>query len=225
MMISIIVPVLNEEKTIERTLRMLSNLNRDKEIIVVDGGSSDNTVKVASSYAKTFESPRGRALQMNLGAQKSTGEILWFVHSDSILEEDSLIRIQEAIEEGYVGGGFSLYFYDLDTKFMKFVSWSSNLRGKYLGLYFGDQGIFVRKDIFNKIGGYPEIPIMEDWELSLRLKKIGLMKMLNTRIGTSARRFKSGGAFKTLMLMHKIKILYSLGVSPDILAKMYREAR
>lgn len=224
-MISIILPVLNEEKTIENTLLKLNNLKGDKEIIVVDGGSADDTVRIASQYAKVINSRKGRAFQMNAGAKASQGDILWFVHSDSVVSENSLESIEEAIREGYVGGGFSIYFYDLDTRFMRFVSTTSNWRAKYLGLFFGDQGIFVKRSVFEELGGYKEIELMEDWDFSRRLVKRGKMKLLDTKIGTSARRFKEGGQLRTLLLMHKIKLLYVLGVPPSKLNKMYREAR
>lgn len=223
--ISIIVPVLNEEKTIENTLIRLCALQGEKEIIVVDGGSSDNTVKMAFKYGIVLESQKGRAKQMNTGASVARGSILWFVHSDSLVSTDSLEGIERAIAQGYIGGGFSLYFYDYDTKFMRFVSKSSTWRAKYLGLYFGDQGVFVKKDIFHELGGFKEIELMEDWELAKRLQRKGKMKMLDIKIGTSARRFKTGGQLKTLLLMHKLKVLYISGVSPSKLNKMYREAR
>lgn len=217
--------MLNEEKTIENTLIKLCALHGEKEIIVVDGGSSDNTVEIASKYATVLESQKGRAKQMNTGASIAKGSILWFVHSDSEVSTDSLEAIKNAINQGYVGGGFSLYFYDYDTRFMRFVSKSSTWRAKYLGLYFGDQGIFVRKDVFQELGGYKEIELMEDWDFGKRLGKKGKMKILDIKIGTSARRFKTGGQLRTLLLMHKLKILYVLGVSPSKLSKMYREAR
>lgn len=224
-MISIIVPVLNEEKTIENTLSRLSSLKGEKEIIVVDGGSRDNTVKIASKYCIVLESQKGRAKQMNAGAKIAKGSVLWFVHSDSIVQPDSLEGIKNTINQGYIGGGFSLCFYDYDTKFMRFVSKSSNWRAKFLGLFFGDQGIFVRKDIFYELGGFKEIEIMEDWDFAKRLEKKGKINLLDIKIGTSARRFKTGGQLKTLLLMHKLKILYILGVSPSKIYKMYREAR
>jgi rSAM/selenodomain-associated transferase 2 len=224
-MISIIIPTLNEEKTIANTIKNLKNLIGDKEIIVVDGGSSDNTVLEASKYVNVVKSKMGRSFQMNTGANIAKGDILWFVHSDSIIQENSLIQIENAINKGYIGGGFHLYFYDLNTKFMKFVQVTSNMRGKFLKLIYGDQGIFVRKDVFERLGGFPQIEIMEDWEFSLRIKKHGKTCLINTPIGTSARRFKKGGELKTLLLMHKLKILYTLGVSPKKLVKIYREAR
>lgn len=224
-MISIIIPVLNEEKNIENLLNQVSNLNGEKEIIVVDGGSIDNTVSIAKKYGKVIISEKGRANQMNLGVSESKGEILWFVHSDSKLDINSLLYIQDAVKNGFNAGGFSLYFHDYNTNFMKFVAKSSNLRAKFLGLFYGDQGIFVKKDVFNKINGYPNIEIMEDWQFSRNLYKNYKMTLLKTSIGTSGRRFKEGGQLKTLLLMHKLKILYLLNVSPKRLVRIYREAR
>lgn len=224
-MVSIIIPVLNEEKNIEKSLIQFNRLKGDKEIIVVDGGSSDSTKQIAKRFAKVVLSEKGRANQMNKGAAKARGDILWFVHLDSIVNEDSIEKIQLAIDEKYVGGGFSLKFYDYDTLFMKYISTTSNLRAKYLGLYFGDQGIFVRRDVFEGVGGYPKQEIMEDWEFSLLIKKMGNLKLINTTIGTSARRFKNGGQLKTHLLMHKIKLLYLLGTPTDKLAKIYKDVR
>lgn len=224
-MVSIIIPVLNEEKIIEEVLKKLIKLQGEKEIIVVDGGSTDNTSDIASKYAKVVKGRRGRAYQMNDGAKASKGDVLWFLHCDSKVCEKSLNLIEEAINLGYIGGGLRLYFYDLDTYFMKFVSWSSNLRAKIGGLYFGDQGIFIKREIFEKLGGFKEVPLMEDWDMAMRLKKQGKMKMIDSKIGTSARKFKSEGQLKTLLFMHKIKLLYKLGVSEQKLRDMYYKSK
>ena len=224
-MISIIIPALNEEKTIETLLVSLNSLEGEKEIIVVDGGSCVKTVDKASKYARVIHSQRGRANQMNEGAKTALGDILWFVHSDSKIDKRSLGAIEKAIDNRYLGGGFSLEFYDYDTLFMRLIAKGSNLRAKFLGLIFGDQGIFIRRDVFFQIGGYPNIELMEDWQLSKRLHKAGRVKVLSIPIGTSGRRFKSGGQLKTLLLMQKIKLLYILGVCPAKLREIYREAR
>lgn len=224
-MISIIVPVLNEENTIKENLEKIMTLSGDKEIIVVDGGSHDKTVEIAKVYTRVINSPKGRAKQMNAGGKAAKGNILWFLHSDSKVDENSIKEIEKTVEEGYIGGSFKLYFYDLDTRFMRYVANSSNRRAKYLKLIFGDQGIFMRKDVFEILDGYKNMELMEDWEFSRRIHKLGKMKSLKLRIGTSARRFKNGGQLKTLLKMHKIKILYILGTPTEKLAKIYKEVR
>lgn len=224
-MISIIVPVLNEEKTIIKTITNLISLKGEKEILVIDGGSTDKTVSLAKTLVKVIETSKGRSLQMNAGAKDAKGNILWFVHSDSIIDKKSLSNIEKTISKGYIGGGFSLYFYDTKNIFMKFIAITSNLRGAFGKIFFGDQGIFIKKESFISIDGFPKISIMEDFEFSLKIKKIGKMKLLKSKIGTSSRRFTKGGIFKTFLLMQKMKLLYLAGVSPDKLDKMYREVR
>ncbi len=229
-MISVIVPVYNEEKTVEDTINLLSGLYGDKEVIIVDGGSIDNTYKIAENHKnnekfKLIKSEKGRANQMNTGVESSSGSILWFLHSDSKIERDSLLDIEKAITDGYDGGCFSLYFHDYDNKKLKFISWSSNLRAKYLKLIFGDQGMFMTRALFDDIGGFKNIPIMEDWEMSRAMYNKGKIKVLKSRIGTSARRFVSGGEIKTLLNMHKIKSMHIRGVKPEEIVRKYRDIR
>lgn len=224
-MVSIIVPVFNEENNIEKTIEQLSNLEGEKEIIIVDGESTDNTFQKASSLALTIKSKKNRAIQMNNGAKVAKGDILWFVHVDSVLDPSSIKHIEEAINGGYSGGGFSIYFYDYNTRFMKYISSTSNIRAGKYGLFYGDQGIFIKKDNFFQIGCFPEIDLMEDFKFSRIMMKKGKMKLLNAKIGTSARRYKNGGQLKTHLLMHKIRILYFLGVSTKKLNKIYGESR
>ena len=224
-MISIIVPVYNEESTISNCLKRLESLDGIKEILVCDGGSVDKTVEIASRYTRVLHTPKGRAFQMNAGANAAGGGVLWFVHSDSIPDRRSIAAIEEAMQNGYDAGCFSLYFHDYTDISLKLIATTSNLRAKYLNLMFGDQGIFMSRDAFFKIGGYDEIPLMEDWNMSKALYRDFKVKVLKERIGTSGRRFKQKGVFKTLIFMHRLKLKYITGTSPEELAKMYREVR
>ena len=224
-MVSIIVPVYNEEKNMEEIIRTLESLEGEKEIIVVDGESLDNTFEESLKLSNTIRAKKGRANQMNQGAAAAQGDILWFVHADSKLEKDSIRHIEDAISEGYVGGGFSIYFYDYDTKFMRYISSTSNRRSILTGLFYGDQGIFVERKTFFEVGGFPDMELMEDFKFSRIIRKAGSMKLLEICIGTSARRYKNGGQIRTHLLMHRIRIMYLLGVSPRRLNKIYGETR
>lgn len=224
--ISIIIPTFNEEKTIISTLKELKKSKVEKEIIVVDGGSSDDTYQLAQRLAdKVYKAEQSRGQQLNLGAENATKEILFFLHSDSKLEDGALLAIKTALEDPeIIGGCFSLKITD-DAWPLRFISWSSNLRARYAKIMFGDQGIFIRKAIFDELGGYPEIELMEDWEFSKKMAKRGKLAYLSEKIYTSARRWHKFGIWKTIFLMHKIKFLYLLGVKPAKLKEIYRDAR
>lgn len=224
-MVSVIIPVLNEEATIGDNLKRLMTLKGDFEVLVVDGGSSDGTQAIASEVAKVIHSEKGRGKQMNTGAVQAKGQILWFLHSDSLVSENSIIAIEEACSKGYAGGCFSLFFHDERSFNLTWLALTSNLRAKYLKLMFGDQGIFVTREAFETLGAFPEIAIMEDWAFSRAMNKSYKCKLLKTKIGTSGRRFKEGGFFKTLMKMHWIKWQYLKGTTPEQLVKLYKEIR
>jgi len=222
-LISVIIPVLNEEQRVVDIIEHVNNLAGQKEIVVVDGGSIDQTYELAENLAdKVCQTTAGRAQQMNCGAKVASGDVYLFLHCDSQLESGSLLALDIAMrDEEVVGGCFKLQI-DANSWPLRFISWSSNLRAKYLNLIFGDQGIFVRQEVFAELGGYPEIELMEDWEFSRKLSKVGKLNLLDHQIYTSARRWEKNGTWKTIWLMHKIKFLYLLGVAPDKLKEMYK---
>lgn len=225
-MISIIIPLLNEESSINQLLTSLSTLQGHFEVIFVDGGSTDNTLNIikkndTSIKFTVLSSQKGRGIQMNIGVQKAQGNILWFVHSDSILVADSLIAIQKAIDKGYYGGSLSLFFHDYSTLSLKIIAFFSNIRARYFHSFYGDQGIFVTKQLFQQLGGFPNMIFLEDYEFS-RLLHPYKTTTLPTPIGSSARRFIKGGTWTTIGLMRKIKKMYRAGVSPNILIELYQ---
>ncbi|MDZ7673099.1 MAG: TIGR04283 family arsenosugar biosynthesis glycosyltransferase [Halanaerobiales bacterium] len=222
-LISIIIPVLNEENNIEGILQQVNRLVGNKEVIVVDGGSSDDTVNIAQRKAdKVIISKKGRGQQLNKGVEYANGDILFFLHSDCTLKKDALLSINDVLKNKDVIGGCFRLKLDGRGLFYKYITWSSNLRARYLKLIFGDQGIFVRKDVFNEIKGFPNKPIMEDWDFSKKLSKHkGELVFLDDEIVSSVRKFEKNGKWKTFLLMQWIKILYTFGVKAEKIYEMY----
>jgi rSAM/selenodomain-associated transferase 2 len=226
MLVSIIIPVLNEVNTIAATLESITKLHGEKEIIIVDGGSTDGTRElISSSGFLVISAPQGRAKQMNAGARRARGEVLLFLHGDSHLQFDALKKMQFALQDAQVvGGGYQLVMEDTSLV-LKMVCYFSNLRARWGQIYFGDQGMFVRRRAFEAAGGFPDIEIMEDWELSRRLSRMGILKQVPASITTSSRRFRKGGIWRTIWLMQKLKVLYLCGVPPATIKDYYRDVR
>ncbi|MDT2760355.1 TIGR04283 family arsenosugar biosynthesis glycosyltransferase [Enterococcus xiangfangensis] len=224
-MISIIIPVLNEEKRLANLLRELKQLD-DRvpfEIIVVDGGSQDQTVEVAKKFVTVYQVKQAnRGVQLKFGVEKSSGDILWFLHSDSAIKDyqQALSQIQKAVDNPCYSAGYFKLAFDSSDFFFRYLAKTSNLRAEYLGLIFGDQGLFTTRKQYDQAGGFETIPLMEDWRLSRKLRKQGKFCPLSLTITTSSRRFRKG-KIRTHLKMHRIKLLYLLGVSPDKLAKRY----
>ena len=172
MKISMILPIYNESSTIDGMMDQLRALPGDWEILFADGGSRDGTVQRIGTEFPVLKSPKGRAAQMNDGAARASGEILWFVHCDSRLPEDAHSQIQAAAEAGAAWGCFHIGF-DYNGPFMGCNTFFSNRRARR-GIAFGDQGIWIRRELFLSLGGFPELPIMEDYEFSLRMKERGI---------------------------------------------------
>lgn len=222
--ISVLIPTYNEEKNIGRLLERLVD-QPEIEIIVCDGGSSDRTAEICASYpVKFIRSPKGRGPQLNAGAKVATGEILFFLHADSLVEPSVFPEIRQAVAENFLWGCCSLFFDD-QSLFFRAVAFGSRLRARIFSICFGDQGIFCQRQFFLEQGGFPPIPLMEDLALSRKLRRISRAKVLTSPIVTSSRRFKEGGCLRTLLLMQKLKLLYYLGVAPERLALMYQGQR
>jgi len=220
-MISIVIPVLNEEAQIKQTLDFTTQLSGNFEIIVVDGGSTDGTKSVVKSFSNILlvNSQKGRANQMNTGAKQAKGEILLFLHADTRLPENAIETIEKKMSQNnVVGGSFSLCF-DSPHHLLRFYAKLSKINHSLFT--YGDHAIFIKKYFFEQISGYKEISIMEDVEIQSRLRKRGKFIKLSETVLTSARRFKENGTTKQLVLDVLILVLYHLGVSPKNLKKWY----
>ena len=227
MRFSIILPVLNEEATIESQLLQLNTrcAHHDCEILVVDGGSCDGTVMLAQRHAQVISAKCGRATQMNAGAQVASGKILLFLHADTILPQDALFRIEEALKQpGVVGGAFRMCFNCHQWPY-RLVAFFTNIRSRMLNVYTGDQAYFMWARSFQAVGGYPEQELMEDLEIITRLRKQGHLVLLPQYVVTSARRHEQIGLVRSVFFMWYLRMLYRFGVSPAQLRVMYMDVR
>ena len=218
--ISVIIPTLNEEENLSRVIDWLEKA--DVEVIVADGGSTDRTITICeASRVKIVHSSRSRAAQMNAGAVSASGEILLFLHADTHLPDGFEDRVKEAILEGAVAGAF-LFGTDLDTSSMGVIENATHFRAYRLGIVFGDQAIFATREAFFRAGGYPEQPIMEDYELWKRLGRVGKRSLIPLSVTTSGRKWEKHGTWRTTLINQTVTWLYVLGVSPERLARWYR---
>ncbi len=227
--LSIIVPTLNEAQHIVPLLtRIQAMRERGIEVIVVDGGSIDGTPALAASLAdQVLAAPPGRARQMNFGAARANGLALLFLHADTHLPDDALRAVDRALNR-HRWGRFNVRF-ESQRPLLRLVARMMNLRSRLTGIATGDQALFVTRAAFESVGGFPEQPLMEDIELSRRLKTIGAPACLKTAVVTSARRWEAHGAWPTILLMWRLRWAYWRGAHPAQLAQCYnrpaREAR
>jgi rSAM/selenodomain-associated transferase 2 len=193
------------------------------EVVLVDGGSTDATAAVAARSPKVrlLPSPRGRARQMNAGARAARGDVLLFLHADTLLPDGALAAVESAVgDPGVVAGRFDVRF-DNPRPVFRMIAWFMNQRSRWSGISTGDQAIFVRREVFEALGGYPDMPLMEDVELCRRLKRRGRLAALRLRVTTSARKWEREGAVRTILLMWTIRLLCTAGISPARLHRWY----
>jgi rSAM/selenodomain-associated transferase 2 len=219
---SIIIPTLNEEKNLKISVSSVGK-RADAEIIVADGGSDDGTLKLAAGLpVKVVEARRGRARQLNAGALESTGEIIIFLHADSVLPLGWDKAVAATFADPRVAGGAFRLKVDSSRILLRLVAFGANLRTLLFHSPFGDQAIFVRRGIWEQMHGYADIPIMEDVEFIRRLKKCGRLKILRLPVTTSPRRWHAEGLLKTTLRNYCIQLAYKAGVPPEWLKLFYR---
>ena len=224
-MVSVIVPVYNEEKVLLESAVWFTNLSKYAELIFVDGGSLDASFKIAQGYGKVIQSKRGRAAQMNCGAGLAKGDILLFLHVDSNISAQALESIKVKISvDGFIGGCLTQRI-DNEAFIYRLIEAQGNFRARSSRVFYGDQGIFVRKDIFWELGGFPEEPIMEDILFTKKLRKRGNTVVLPDRIMVSPRRWEKKGIIKTTFLFNLIYILYCLKVPLHNIKIFYEDLR
>jgi rSAM/selenodomain-associated transferase 2 len=223
--ISIVIPALNEAAGIAATLEALQPLRaRGHELILVDGGSDDGTVNCADGLCdQRLVAPRGRARQMNAGARAASGEVLWFLHADTLAPVGAADDLVAALERpGCDWGRFDVRLSG-SHPLLRIVEKAMNLRSRWTAIATGDQGMFVRRVLFERVGGFPDIPLMEDIAFSRALKQQGAPACLARRLVTSSRRWERQGVLRTALLMWRLRFAYWRGVSPQRLSVLYRQ--
>jgi rSAM/selenodomain-associated transferase 2 len=225
MLISIIIPALDEERSIGAALDAAARVRGEVETIVVDGGSADGTASVARERgARVVEAPRGRGAQMHAGARAARGEVFWFLHADTLAPADAAERIIDALgDPRVVGGNFRVRF-DGRGRAARFLTWLYP-RLRRLGLAYGDSGIFVRRAAYERAGGFKPFPIFEDLDLLRALWRQGRFAQADSFVVTSSRRFEGRSFTLTFARWSLLQVLYWLGVSPHSLARLYGHVR
>lgn len=225
---SVIIPALNEWEQLPRTIAALQKQTWIHEVIVADGGSTDGTKEwlTAQNFARLVDAPAGKGTQLNAGARAATGDVFLFLHADCQLPVDAGERIASQLRSPDVAGGcFEVRFQYNHTRSLRLVAAGINLRTRIAQAGTGDQGIFVRRSVFEQVGGCPDWPLFEDVELVRRIKKVGRFAILRSSLLVSPRRHLARGVFRTVLLIYGLRVAFWLGVSPFTLKKWFDDSR
>lgn len=224
-MISVIIPVYNEEECLSKNHAYYRAVSTIGELIFVDGGSTDRTVVLAQELGKLISAPKNRSLQLNKGAQAAGFDIFLFLHADATIHLEDLKQIVKAVDEdGYLGGCFKQVLDD-PALLYRWIAWTGNVRAKLTKIFYGDQAIFVRKDIFEALGGFPEVNLAEDVFFCRKLKGKGKVGILPYPVHCSARRWKRQGIRRTFLLNWRINTALFWNKDLDQLAADYQDVR
>lgn len=226
MLISAIIPTFNEEATIEKTLDAISRLVNVDEVVIVDGGSTDKTVEIIEKYGlkKPFKlvefGEPNRGKQLHEGTRHAAHEIFWFLHADTRPAQGCAREIKKYMNhDSVIGGNFQVLF-DGGSRWARFMMWL-HPQLQSIGLIYGDSAIFTRREVYEKVGGYKPIPVLEDVDFVKRLKKRGDFRFLTKAVTTSSRRFREGSFFWTFLKWSAFQSLYWIGVPARFLVKLY----
>lgn len=224
-MISVIVPIYNEEKILAKNSLHFQALSHKAELIFVDGGSLDKSRQIAKKYGQVLMTKKGRACQLNYGAGYAQEDIVLFLHADTVIVQDTLMSIEDAVRnKSYIGGCLTQRI-DKESFAYRLIESFGNIRARVTKVFYGDQGIFIRKDIFSKMSGFPEVPIMEDVIFTKNLRRQGETTVIPDRIIVSPRRWDKAGIVKTMFLYTLIDILFWLRFPLDKIKKLYDDSR
>lgn len=224
-MISIIIPIYNEEKLLKEKYLYFAYLGGFAELIFVDGNSTDSSEHVIPLNGKLVKTKRNRAIQMNLGAKEAENDVLLFLHADTAISLDTIKAVEQALEFKQYVGGCLCHTINQPGLLFRWIAFTGNVRARLTGIYYGDQGIFVKKDVFKRIGGFPKTNLAEDVLFSLKLKKEGEIKMLSNKIYCSARRWEKQGILKTFAVNLRISLCLLFGQNLDRFARCYADVR
>jgi rSAM/selenodomain-associated transferase 2 len=221
--VSLVVPTLDEERALAATLDAAAP--QADEVVITDGGSRDGTLDLARERgAVVVSGGPGRGAQLNRGARAARGDVLVFLHADTLLPPAALSAVRAAVAGGAAGGAFAVRF-DVDSALYRFGARMVNLRSRWTGLALGDQAQFATRAAFDALGGFAPWPILEDLDFARRLRRLGPVAILRPPVTTSARRFETRGPARTVALNWLLWTLFACGVSPYRLARLYRHAR